>query len=183
MKNRNCKGCETLFKPRAPGNWHCSDLCFMATHVDMNSPNGCWEWKGPFNNKDSYGVFDFNKTTAYAHRRVYQLFKGPIPEGLMIRHKCNNRPCVNPDHLLTGTALENKQDSIIAGTIALGERVGGSKLKNYQVLDIYGSNANGPELAKKHGVSKSLIYDIKNGRVWSHLTRNSGITRQSCKRN
>lgn len=69
--------------------------------VEIATDNGsdCWRWIGALHNR-GYGVIkDANKRQDYAHRVSYELFVGPIPDGLVIDHLCENRWCVNPDHL------------------------------------------------------------------------------------
>lgn len=80
--------------------------------------NGCWEWVA-HRNLDGYGVLldtETKKNTG-AHRFAYRLFKGDIEAGKEIRHLCFNPCCVNPDHLTTGTHLENIKDSVDAGRL------------------------------------------------------------------
>lgn len=70
--------------------------------------SGCWEWQG-VSDKDGYGRRkQFGKTWA-AHRYVYTMCKGAIPEGLTLDHLCRNKKCVNPDHLEPVSAVENLQ--------------------------------------------------------------------------
>lgn len=71
--------------------------------------NGCWEWQGGLD-KYGYGQTRFNGKNNRAHRLFYTLFVGPIPDGLMILHECDNRRCVNPDHLKPGTNQDNLTD-------------------------------------------------------------------------
>lgn len=68
--------------------------------------NGCWEWRGA-DNGAGYGKTYIGKRTRYAHRIVYEIFKGPIPRGLQLDHLCRNRKCVKPSHLEAVTAREN----------------------------------------------------------------------------
>jgi hypothetical protein len=78
-------------------------------------PNtGCWIWIGA--NQGDYGFFSYNAREEYlAHRGSYRIYKGNIPEGLFVLHKCNVKMCVNPDHLYTGTREDNQRDILKSG--------------------------------------------------------------------
>src|SRR5437660_9953734 len=76
------------------------------------SQGGCWNWKGTTRN--GYGQLGFHGMKA-AHRLSYELFVGPIPHGLVIMHLCDNRSCVNPEHLIAATQKENVHDQIKKG--------------------------------------------------------------------
>jgi hypothetical protein len=69
----------------------------------------CWRWKAG-KNKDGYGLIGLRKQVLYAHRVSYELYVGPIPEGLHLLHLCDNPSCVNPAHLRPGTQLDNVKD-------------------------------------------------------------------------
>lgn len=78
-------------------------LRFMSKEV----ASGCWEWQGHLD-KGGYGrLVDDNGWLDMAHRLSYKLNVGPIPDGLVIHHKCNNPPCVNPRHLVPATSFDN----------------------------------------------------------------------------
>lgn len=77
-------------------------------------PKGCWLWTGS-KNRQGYGETMFRKRHLRANRVAYELANGPIPEGLMVLHSCDNPPCVNPDHLFLGTGTDNMQDCIRKG--------------------------------------------------------------------
>lgn len=79
--------------------------------------DGCWEWRGP-KNEHGYGLISLRRaglSGARVHRLMYERFVEPIPEGLVVRHKCDNPPCVNPDHLETGTQRDNMADMAARG--------------------------------------------------------------------
>lgn len=69
----------------------------------------CWIWFGPINPK-GYGTF--RQASTSAHRAVYELFNGPIPEGMTLDHLCRTRSCVNPDHMEPVTLAENQERAV-----------------------------------------------------------------------
>lgn len=71
------------------------------------TPTGCWEFTGA-RDRQGYGrLMGLDQVTRFAHRLSYELFVGPIPDGLQIDHLCNNPPCVSPAHLRPATARQN----------------------------------------------------------------------------
>ena len=77
--------------------------------VNIKESDDCWEWNaGKFTY--GYGCFKKNGKGMYAHRVAWELTNGPIPEGKLVLHKCDNRGCVNPNHLYIGTNSNNMQD-------------------------------------------------------------------------
>jgi len=80
----------------------------------VNEETGCWEWSGALGN-GGYGQFgipliDGTYVSSSAHKFAYELKNGVVPKGLVIRHKCHRRNCVNPDHLSVGTNADNQMD-------------------------------------------------------------------------
>lgn len=73
----------------------------------VQKTDGCWFWTAATNGKPGYGVFAFNRRQQLAHRVAYELFVGPVPDGLTLDHLCRVRNCVNPEHLEPVTLAEN----------------------------------------------------------------------------
>lgn len=128
--------------------------------------NGCWLWKGTIDGL--YGVFTFKRVCYRAHRASHILFKGPIPEGAVVMHSCDNPPCVNPDHLSAGTQLENMLD------MKMKDRRG-QLLTAPDVIEIKYALCtphlgNSPrKIAAKYGTSQGTILGIRDGRTWTHI--------------
>jgi hypothetical protein len=89
----------------------------------------CWLWKRHCD-KDGYGTFSvgrrFNNTTVNAPRMAWTLTNGEIPKGMCVLHKCDNPPCVRPDHLFLGNHLENARDKVLKGRQSKGIKNGNS---------------------------------------------------------
>jgi len=96
----------------------------LLDNVNTTDPDNCWEWQGHTRqrkkNQLSYGRMTYVKDgrkTEYVHVISFELHNGRrVKPHLEIRHLCNNPKCVNPDHIVEGTRLENVQDSVRAGT-------------------------------------------------------------------
>lgn len=127
---------------------------------------GCWEFNGPRTNA-RYGKLKINRRATMVHRLAYELWVGPIPEGLHILHSCDNPPCMNPEHLRPGTAKENMQDRERRGRRNItGERNSRAKLTWEQVGEIRDSSEFDRVLALKYGVSKATISLICRNETW-----------------
>lgn len=75
----------------------------------------CWEWSGKKLLPTGYGRFNYGKSWFLAHRVAWRYWHGPVPKGLVVRHKCDHKPCVRPDHLELGTTQDNERDKVIRG--------------------------------------------------------------------
>jgi len=94
---------------------------FFDSNVLKNEQTQCWEWQGKLF-VNGYGRFYLGDKELRAHRYSYERHVGPIPEGLMILHSCDNRKCVNPSHLRPGTAKENMADAISRGRVKISTK-------------------------------------------------------------
>lgn len=137
------------------------------------APSGCWEWS-LMRDDDGYGTMRVAGRNVRAHRKAYEAFKGPIPEGHLIRHSCDNPPCVNPEHLLPGTQKDNSDDKFSRGRdrFADGEDHGHTTLTVKQVLAIRQLMSAGESsgvLAARFGVTRGTISNIALGRTWKNV--------------
>jgi len=136
--------------------------------------NGCWLWISS-HNKSGYGLLWINRKGIKAHRIAYTLYKGIIPFGMHVLHRCDNPPCVNPDHLFLGTQTDNNLDRDKKGrnNVARGEDTALAKLTTKDVLAIRKSyipyKNSSVKLAKKYGVKHSTILNIISNKTWKHL--------------
>lgn len=139
------------------------------------TPQGCLLWRKP--NRYGYGrIGVVRPVRAYAHIGAHQLswmlHRGPIPDGLCVLHRCDNRACVNPDHLFLGTKTDNARDRDIKNRQAKGTRVNTCKLSPAQVLEVRALAAAGAKyrtLGRQFGVSGTAIKYIVSRRNWRHL--------------
>jgi hypothetical protein len=142
--------------------------------------NGCIEWTGSL--RDGYGQLHLRRLSAVitAHRISWMRHFGPIPDGMFVCHKCDNRKCVNPEHLFLGSAADNSADMVAKGRSKGCPRHGSSnpraKLLPVEVDAIRLSTASYRELSKAFGISKSQIQRIKTGATWGQDLLPQSIT-------
>jgi hypothetical protein len=136
---------------------------------------GCWLWNAEYLNK-GYGVFSIGQKRISAHRLMFMLYNGSIKRTLMVRHTCNVRNCVNPDHLVSGTNGDNYQDSVKAGTnrAPKGIEHGNAKLTDAQVREIRrrytaGEYETQKLLGAEFDVDASTVRGIVSNKQWRHL--------------
>jgi hypothetical protein len=139
--------------------------------------SGCWLWLASCNRR-GYGQFMMTTPSVrpqLAHRVSWRLYRGEIPDGKHVLHKCDTPSCVNPDHLFIGTDFENVHDMIRKGRMVIGKRRKGSshpmsKLTEDQALSIHRDVRKQREIADFYGISLDTVKAIHQGRLWSHLT-------------
>jgi hypothetical protein len=154
--------------------------------VDKNGPvpphrpeiGSCWEWTGgKFTN--GYGYIFVREELAtgrhireYAHRLSWTMSNGPIPDGLLVCHECDNRCCVRPSHLFLGDVAKNNADMRAKNRQALGSRNGVSKLCESDIpiiRDMKKAGVSTNAIAEKFGVKARTIRNVLDGDTWGHV--------------
>ncbi len=135
--------------------------------VDVTDTISCWVWNGSRDRSSkrnclTYGQLRIREKKVQAHRASWLLFKGNIPNGLCVLHKCDNPICVNPSHLFLGTIGDNNNDMRRKGRTRHH-----SKLTIAQIQEIRDSKFTQAELSKLYGVSQPAISQIKGGKTWA----------------
>ncbi|NGX57246.1 MAG: hypothetical protein K940chlam3_00132 [Chlamydiae bacterium] len=188
-----CKICGTIFKRKSASSV-CSLKCRILDGC-KEEKNGCWIWQ-KCRGRQSYGKTGWFSKAVTAHRASYIAFKGEIPEGLQVCHKCDVRLCVNPDHLWLGTQKDNMEDAKTKGRLKgtpgikwtdqqrekilknrqppnkKGEAHHLAKLNEKNVREIRNLLREGikqNKIADKYGVCQSAVSHIKSGRRWPHI--------------
>jgi hypothetical protein len=147
----------------------------------------CWEWRGG-RIPQGYGAVWINGQNHPAHRVAWELTVGPIPPGLMVLHRCDNPPCVNPAHLWLGTQADNMADKVRKGRAAVGAKNGAHTQPNHrssghrpglgvltwdEIREIRALAATGTrraDLVERYRVSQSHLSRILNNLVWKETS-------------
>jgi hypothetical protein len=161
---------ENLFLMREPWSDRFWDKVDIPRDGDV-----CWEWQAR-RNADGYGEFRVGRRGMQkAHRCAWDLVYGPIPVGMCICHRCDNPPCVNPNHLFLGTRADNQADMARKGraSVRSGEANGNARLTEADVREIrarYRGGETQTAIALNYGVDSSTVCYIVNGHLWTHIT-------------
>jgi len=134
----------------------------------IKDANGCWLWSGA---KHVYGYGHLRKDGKLlkTHRVAWEMYRGAIPDGLCILHKCDVPACINPDHLFLGTKTDNNRDRIAKGRTAFGERIATTKLTDDQARAILIDPRTHRAIAADYGVAHTQIGRIKRRQGWRHV--------------
>jgi hypothetical protein len=137
---------------------------------------GCFEVISHVAGRSGYPSISIHGKLELIHRHIWKECFGDIPEGMFVCHKCDNRVCINPEHLFLGTQGDNLIDMASKGRSTRGEKDAMARLTEIDVRDIrsrytYGDKVNGNNaLAREYGMSPAQISRIHNGKRWGWLS-------------
>jgi hypothetical protein len=157
---------------------------FWAKVKKSDDPLDCWVWTG---GKDShgYGVIRVGDSSDRSHRVSWVMHRGPIPDGFWVLHRCDNPPCIRPDHLFLGTVSDNNRDRHQKGRSRGGKlhgtAVGHAKLTEESVFEARVRYAMGgmtcAQLGEEYGVCGTVMAKAVNGKTWAHVPFPKGDSR------
>lgn len=128
-------------------------------YAPQNRPdNECWIWEGYIGSWGYGRIFSSDgRGVIKTHRLSYEIHKGKIPKGMLVRHTCDNPACVNPNHLIVGTDADNARDKAIRRrAISIPDSV---------VRKIFRQKGTCQYIADKFGVSGAFVCLVKNRKI------------------
>lgn len=143
--------------------------------VQKSGPNDCWIFTGRGRADGDYGLIKVSGRRVGAHRFSWEIANGrKVPSNKIVRHTCDNPPCVNPAHLELGTRKQNAADMVARGRnfIACGTSNGNAKLTEEEVLEIRRLRNDGwsiPKLAAKFNLTTTPVWRIVNRYSWKNI--------------
>lgn len=138
----------------------------------VNMSEGCWDWQGGLISSGYGSAYHPKLGPQAAHRLAWILTNGDIPKGLYVLHKCDNKKCVNPDHLYLGTQKKNLEDAKLHGLTNTGTKHWSSTLTESEVLLIRKMHKSGSSirlLADIFNQTYKNVWQIVNNKRWQHL--------------
>lgn len=168
------KTCEMhYYRMRRNGSYNLNERKNIGRKIDFRvTDSGCYEVISHKPYPNGYVVFTLNGRRTGMHRHVYEQCFGEIPEGMYVCHKCDNKKCINPEHLEVGTHAKNVRDAVIRKRYRAGELHPNSKLTNGKVKLIRSLIKKGYKnisIAKLTGAHKDTVSDIKRGKSWKNV--------------
>src|SRR5580704_5089112 len=147
----------------------------FSRHWNLVAARECWEWAGSRHPRRGYGQVTNDGKTAKAHRVMWRLTYGAIPDGLHVLHRCDNPPCINPAHLFLGTNADNVADRVRKGrssraSVNRGEKNALAKLTWNKIAEIrvmLADGVSGKDIAEVYKISRSVVSNIKTGKRWT----------------
>lgn len=147
----------------------------FVSHISVGAE--CWAWTG-MRHRQGYGWIRSAPAVGgrmkLAHRLSWELFRGQIPRGMNVLHRCDNPPCVRPSHLFLGTQADNVTDMETKGRgrKAHGASHPSAKLTPEKVAEIRLRVAAGESkrsLSMEYGVARHTILSVVLRRIWAHV--------------
>ena len=176
-KKVNARGlCDTHYKqhkragtlPERTRTTHLSLIERFNVTTEKVTESGCMIWMGTLNNF-GHGRLGYGGKLHLAHRLFYTEFKGEIPNGMCVCHKCDVPQCVNPDHLFLGSQSDNMADMYSKKRGAVGADYHRSTLTDDLVAKLKADGRTQDEIAKDYGIARTTVSAIKTGRAWKHV--------------
>lgn len=157
--------------------------------LSIPEPNtGCWLWLGEWAWERHYGLVGLGQgRTLRAHRVAFELWNGPIPNGHEVCHRCDTPPCVNPQHLFTGTHTLNMRDMMAKkrGWSPRGEEHPFRRLTSAIVVEARALYVSGQatqwELAERFGVARASMHAALIGKTWAHIDGARHVVTNNCR--
>lgn len=142
----------------------------LMRHVEPDLNGGCWLWSGAMSHR-GYGVIKDTGTRRpiKAHRASWRSFRGEIPDGQFVCHRCDTPACINPAHLFLGTHADNMADMMRKGRTAVPPI---NRITNLSEADVHHIRANTMSTrgySLLYGVAEPTVRDIKSRRTWRHI--------------
>lgn len=134
----------------------------------VTKTSNCWIWRGGVS-KNGYGYFEVRGRQTRVHRFSYEIHRGKIPDGLFVCHSCDNRLCVNPEHLWLGTHESNMRDMVKKGRTRPGNTPHGRKLSftiAHEIRQMFIAGSTRKELMIRFKISRRALWAILKNRSW-----------------
>lgn len=143
------------------------DVCRFWRHVKKGDPEACWVWQSSVI-RSGYGRFSLDRKTRSAHRVSWRIHHGEIPAGLCVLHKCDNPPCINPNHLFLGTLTDNNRDTLNKGRHRHALNSAKINMKTArEIRRLYdGGEHDCYKLGKIYGLHRVTIQRLVRGIIW-----------------